>query len=177
MKKIFFLSLAEVIAVHTDQIQRYGGLSGIRDINLLSSAVAMPYASFHGTFLHADIFEMAAAYAFHICQNHPFIDGNKRTAIASSLVFLELSGISIPDPPGKLYEAMILVASGNLRKANFANILREVQESKQLKLKKIIKESFGACKDKNHPELQEGTEAFVRTLRKSRRLNRLKKHF
>ena len=82
MKKIVFLTLAEVIEIHTDQIKRYGGTDAIRDMGLLSSAVAMPYASFHDTFLHADIFEMAAAYAFHVSQNHPFIDGNKRTALA-----------------------------------------------------------------------------------------------
>ena len=65
MEKVLFLTLAEVIEIHNDQMQRYGGHAGIRDMNLLSSAVAMPYASFSGKFLHADIFEMAAAYAFH----------------------------------------------------------------------------------------------------------------
>lgn len=87
-----FLTLAEVINIHADQIQHYGGGEGIRDIELLSLAVAMPYVSFSEQFLHADIFEMAAAYAFHISQNHPFIDGNKRTALASALVFLEMNG-------------------------------------------------------------------------------------
>jgi death on curing protein len=73
MKKIEFLTLAEVIEIHADQIEHYGGAGETRDINLLSSAVAMPYASFPGDFLHGDIYEMAAAYAFHICQNHPFL--------------------------------------------------------------------------------------------------------
>jgi len=96
-------------------------------MGLLSSAVAMPYASFHDTFLHADIFEMAAAYAFHISQNHPFVDGNKRTALASALVFLELNGITISDPHEKLYEAMMSLTSGNLNKAGFAEILRKLK--------------------------------------------------
>lgn len=126
MNKIIFLTLAEVIDIHTDQIKRYGGHDGIRDINLLSSAAAMPYASFSSEFLHEDIYEMAAAYAFHICRNHPFIDGNKRAALASALVFLELNGISISDPKGRLYDAMIKLASGNLGKTELATILRNL---------------------------------------------------
>jgi death on curing protein len=129
VKKIVFLTLAEVIEIHTDQIERYGGSSGVRDINLLSSAVAMPYASFQSQFLHADIFEMAAAYAFHISQNHPFVDGNKRTALATALVFLELNGISLADPEEKLYDAMISLASGNIDKAGLAAILRELRRT------------------------------------------------
>jgi death-on-curing protein len=127
MEKVPFLTLAEVIEIHNDQMQRYGGHAGIRDMNLLSSAVAMPYATFSGKFLHADIFEMAAAYAFHISQNHPFIDGNKRTALASALVFLEMNKISISDPDGKLYEAMIKLASGKLSKNKFADVLRKLK--------------------------------------------------
>ncbi len=126
MKQITFLTLAEVVEIHADQIERYGGADGIRDINLLSSAVAMPYASSSGNFLHNDIFEMAAAYAYHISRNHPLIDGNKRTALASALVFLELNGISIIDPEEKLYKSMISLAAGKLNKAEFADILRSL---------------------------------------------------
>ncbi len=125
MKEITFLTLAEVIEIHTDQIERYGGSSGIRDINLLSSAVAMPYASIQDQFFHADLFDMASAYAFHISQNHPFIDGNKRTALAASLVFLELNGVSLSDSEDKLYEAMMSLASRSLDKAGLAAILRQ----------------------------------------------------
>jgi len=122
--KDIFLTLSEVVDIHADQIARYGGSSGIRDINLLSSAVAMPFASFSGGYLHDDIYEMAAAYAFHICQNHPFVDGNKRTALVSALVFLEMNGKSIIDESGKLYDAMISLATGQLGKSEFAKILR-----------------------------------------------------
>jgi len=125
MKRIELLTLAEVIEIHSDQIKHYGGSAGMRDINLLSSAVAMAYATFSGDFLHQDIYEMAAAYAFHICQNHPFIDGNKRTALASALVFLELSGISILDPEERLYKAMMNIADGKMKKEEFAEILRK----------------------------------------------------
>ena len=64
----------------------------------MSSALAMPSASFEGKYLHKDLYEQGAAYAFHICQNHPFIDGNKRTALATALVFLSLNGIELEDP-------------------------------------------------------------------------------
>ena len=127
MGDIVFLTLAEVIEIHADQIRRYGGSQGIRDVNLLSSAVAMASASFGGSYLHSDIYEMAAAYAFHISRNHPFIDGNKRTALASALVFLELNGVSISDPAGKLFDAMITLASGKLSKSGFADTLRRLK--------------------------------------------------
>ena len=127
MKDVLFLTLAEVIDIHSNQIRLYGGLPRIRDINLLSSAIAMPHASFHGEYLHNDIYEMAAAYAFHIGKNHPFIDGNKRTALVSALVFLELNGISISDA-GKLYDAMLDLSTGKLNKSEFASILRKLKE-------------------------------------------------
>ena len=125
--EIVFLTLSEVAEIHADQIERFGGDPGIRDMGLLSSAVATPHATFQQVFLHNDIFEMAAAYAFHICQNHPFIDGNKRTALASALVFLGLNSVELADPSGKLYQAMISLASGSLNKAGLASILRELQ--------------------------------------------------
>ena len=129
MKKINFLTLAEVIEIHENQIRHYGGYGGIRDINLLSSAAAMPQASFSKRLLHSDILEMAAAYAFHICQNHPFIDGNKRAALASALVFLEMNGISIEDPSGELYGVMVNMASGKLNKSQLAEILRRLRKN------------------------------------------------
>ena len=72
-----FLQTSDLLRLHTDQITRYGGDPGIRDLGLLGSAIAQPQAGFGGQFLHADIFEMAAAYLFHIVQNHPCLDGNK----------------------------------------------------------------------------------------------------
>lgn len=128
MKDILFLTLAEVIDIHNNQIGLYGGLPGIRDINLLSSAIAMPHASFHGEYLHNDIYEMAAAYTFHIGKNHPFADGNKRTALVSALVFLELNGISISDPQGNLYDAMLDLSTGKLNKSEFASMLRKMKD-------------------------------------------------
>ena len=126
MKDIIFLTLSEVVDIHADQIERYGGAGGIRDINLLSSAIAVPFASFPSEYLHRDIFEMAAAYAFHICQNHPFVDGNKRTALASALVFLDMNGESILYDSDKLYDAMVSMAAGKLTKSEFADVLRSL---------------------------------------------------
>ena len=126
MKEPLFLTLAEVIKIHNDQIKRYGGNAAIRDLGLLQSAIAQPSASFSGQWLHDDIYMMAAAYAFHICGNHPFVDGNKRTALASALVFLQLNDIDCDDPKGKLLEAMLRMARGGLTKEEFAGILREL---------------------------------------------------
>ncbi|MES0488991.1 MAG: type II toxin-antitoxin system death-on-curing family toxin [Leptospirales bacterium] len=124
-----FLSLAEIILIHENQINAYGGSSGIRDINLLSSAIAMPEAQFSGQYLHNDIYEMAAAYIFHITQNHPFVDGNKRTALTSGLVFLDLNNIDINDPHEILYEMMINVASGKLNKGEISITLKKLSEA------------------------------------------------
>lgn len=124
MSDLLFLTLAEVIEVHADQITRYGGDSGVRDLGLLESALAQPEASFAGEWLHGTLYEMAAAYAYHLCQNHPFIDGNKRTALACALIFLELNGIRIQDPKGFLKNAMLNVASGKMHKAELSNLLR-----------------------------------------------------
>ncbi len=126
-----FLTLAEVIEVHTDQITRYGGQDGVRDFGLLESALAQPEASFAGEWLHKDLYDMAAAHAYHLCQDHPFLDGNKRTALACALVFLELNGISVRDPHGLLKDAMLRTASGKTGKAELAQLLRNLPSSKR----------------------------------------------
>ncbi len=124
MSEIVFLSAAEVLEIHQDQIERYGGAAGLRDIGLLKSALAMPAATFGGCFLHENVFEMAAAYLVHICLNHPFMDGNKRTALVAALVFLELNGVSIQDPSGALYELTMEVSQGKTDKRTVAEIFR-----------------------------------------------------
>jgi death-on-curing protein len=123
-----FLTLAEVIEVHVDQIRRYGGQTGVRDLGLLESALAQPEASFAGQWLHKDLYAMAAAYAYHLCQNHPFVDGNKRTALASALVFLELNGVSLLDPRGRLKDAMFRMASDKMGKEDFTQLLRKLPQ-------------------------------------------------
>src|SRR5207237_10889433 len=96
MKQPRFLLLEEVLRIHAHQIERYGGPFGVRDARLLLYAVAAPEASFAGGFLHGTPFEMAAAYLFHLARNHPFLDGNKRSALGASLVFPELIDVYLP---------------------------------------------------------------------------------
>jgi len=125
-----FLTLAEVIEIHADQIHRYGGQAGLRDLGLLQSALAQPEASLGGAWLHNNLYEMAAAYAYHLCQNHPFIDGNKRTALASALVFLELNNLGVLDPKGRLKNAMFRMASGKMNREGFAKLLQKLPMEK-----------------------------------------------
>ncbi len=129
MNDILFLSIGEVVEIHRDQVERYGGHPGIRDNDLLCSAVAGTEATFSGKYLNVDLFEMAAAYIFYICQDHPFVDGNKRTALATGLVFLELNGVTITDSKGILYTAVMELVARNIGKANIADLLRSLQKT------------------------------------------------
>ena len=113
---IIFLTLSEVLLILEDQIRNYGGTYGVRDIKLLSSAIYMPESSFDGKYLHETIPAMAAAYAFHICQNHPFVDGNKRVALASSLVFLDINGYDFICKDEILYNKIMGMAKGEIKK-------------------------------------------------------------
>lgn len=119
-----FLTLAEVLEIHRDQVTRYGGSQGIRDLELLKSALGMPSTTFDGKFLHMDIYEMAAAYLFHLVKNHPFIDGNKRVGVVAALVFLALNGYEFDAPEDELAETAVAVAMGKLDKANLAVFIR-----------------------------------------------------
>ena len=123
MKQPRFLLLEEVLRIHAHQIERYGGSFGVRDAGLLLSAVAAPQASFAGGFLHGTPCEMAAAYLFHLARNHPFLDGNKRAALAAALVFLELNDVSLDAPDEELAGLVLRVATGEASKAEGAMFL------------------------------------------------------
>lgn len=112
-----FLTVAEVLSLHADQIAEHGGSHGVRDIGLLESAIGNAAATFGGEFLNATIFEMAAAYLYGICKNHPFVDGNKRAAAAAALTFLDLNGVEIDADQDDLYDLVIGVAEGRVSKA------------------------------------------------------------
>ncbi len=120
-----FLSLAEVIEIHRDQIDRYGGSPGIRDMGLLLSALAVPAVTFDDSFLHADLFEMAASYLFHIVRNHPFIDGNKRTGAVAALVFLTLNDIEIEAGEDSFEKMVLAVAADQADKRAAAEFFRD----------------------------------------------------
>lgn len=120
-----FLTLDEVLRLHVDQLRRFGGSGGIRDIGLLQSAMGSTAATFNGAFLHETLFEMAAAYLYGICRNHPFVDGNKRTATAAALVFLDMNGIIVQTGEDEFYDLVIGVAEGRVSKSAVAVFLDE----------------------------------------------------
>jgi death-on-curing protein len=122
----FFLTLDEVLEIHDAQITAFGGTLGIRSREALESAVATPRAGFGGEFLHPTLWHMAAAYAFHIAENQPFLDGNKRTAIVAAITFLDLNGFLVVDPDERLYDAMMAIAARGLDKDGLAELLREL---------------------------------------------------
>ena len=119
-----FLTLDEVLALHGDQIRRYGGRPGLRDVSVLSSAIAMPAATYRGEYLHQGLPEMAAAYLFHICRNHPFIDGNQRASLAAALTFLWLNRMSVKASEDELTELVMGVAAGRIGKPEVAVFLK-----------------------------------------------------
>lgn len=119
-----FLTLDDVLEAHHAQISDYGGTPELRDRSLLESALAQPYATFEGRYLHTDLFEMAAAYLFHLVQNHPFVDGNKRIGLETALVFLEINGISIEAQDDQLVELVLETAQGTRSKAQLAAFFR-----------------------------------------------------
>ena len=120
-----FLTLDEVIEIHGEMIARYGGSDGIRDKGLLESAVATPQAGFGGNYLHSNIFEMSAAYLFHIVKNHPFIDGNKRTGAMAAFVFLKLNKLTLLADEDQFERLVIAVAEGKIEKREIAEFLKK----------------------------------------------------
>ena len=120
-----FLGFDEIIEIHRDQIERYGGALGIRNLELLRSALAQPSAQFGGKYLHRALFEMAAAYLFHLVQNHPFIDGNKRVGATASTVFLLMNDIEM-DVKEKDFENLVMeCAQGKANKEVIGDFFRK----------------------------------------------------
>lgn len=109
-----FLSVDLVWEIHAEAIAGFGGSEGLRDRALLESAVAAPQATFGGQSVYQDIPEMAAAYLFYLCRNHPFVDGNKRVALGACIVFLRINSYA-PAPDGPDWESLVLdVAASKL---------------------------------------------------------------
>lgn len=123
---IEFLTVETVLEFHAEEMARSGGSMGVRDLGLLESALAQPEASFGGEYLHRDLYEMAAAYLFHITQNHPFVDGNKRTALVTALAFLHGNGVDATSSTDAVYDLTMAVASGTMGKVDAANELRRI---------------------------------------------------
>ncbi|MCB1152382.1 MAG: type II toxin-antitoxin system death-on-curing family toxin [Deltaproteobacteria bacterium] len=123
--KINFLSVENVLQIQRQQLEEFGGIQGVRDLRLLESAVAQPQAAFGDQYLHGDLFEMAAAYLFHIASNHPFLDGNKRAGFVSAVVFLDINGIELDDDSDDYYDLVIRVAQGQIGKPEIAEFFRK----------------------------------------------------
>jgi death-on-curing protein len=119
-----FLTLDEIIVIHQDQIARYGGSEGVRDWAMLQSALAMPQAAFGGQYVHSDLCEMAAAYLFHIVQNHPFLDGNKRVGAVAADVFLTLNDLQLTADQDAYADLVFAVARGQTPKSAVAEFFR-----------------------------------------------------
>jgi death-on-curing protein len=122
---LFFLTLDEVLSLHEEQLRLFGGSSGIRQLDLLQSAMGNVEATFGEIFLHETIFEMAAAYLYGICRNHPFVDGNKRTATAAALTFLRMNDIRVHATEDDFYDLVIGVAEARVSKAAVAVFLEK----------------------------------------------------
>ena len=122
-------TVAGILPIHEEVLAAHGGLAGVKDLALLESAIAAPQASFSGQALVQDPLDIAAAYLFHLCQNHPFNDGNKRTALAACLVFLAQNGLFDQSThlDVDLWENLVLqVASSQMGKKHLAQEMRNL---------------------------------------------------
>ncbi|HEV2841258.1 MAG TPA: type II toxin-antitoxin system death-on-curing family toxin [Chthoniobacterales bacterium] len=124
------LSIEIVREIHSEAVGKFGGLLGVRDENLLASAVLAPQSTFGGKSPYADLVEVAAAYLFYICGNHPFLDGNKRTAMMAAIVFLRLNGLE-PLPDSENWEQLMLDAAAS----------KVDREATTRRLRKLVKPS------------------------------------
>ena len=126
MNEPLFLTLNDVLQFHADQIELAGGDGAILDIAKIESAIAQPKATWDGQFLHEDLAAMAAAYLYHIVQNHGFADGNKRTGVNAAIVFLELNGYTLNWPVDESEQIVLGVAEGELSKNEVAEFIRRL---------------------------------------------------
>ena len=123
-----FLTEEDVLEFHRSQIAEFGGVFGVGDHGLLQSALAAP----ENDYLYDDqarLVDFAAAYAFHIVKNHPFADGNKRTALQTCIAFLKVNGVGIDTSPEKLYEMTVALAGGSVSEQAFAEMLNKHRAS------------------------------------------------
>lgn len=119
-----FLSVERILQLHGAQLEQFGGRAGVRDSSLLESAVAIPATTFGGQYVHSDLAEMAAVYLFHLSKNHPFVDGNNRTATAAALVLLKINGITFVVSDDQMTGMALAIADGSADKAAAAHFFR-----------------------------------------------------
>lgn len=123
-----FVPPSSVLKIHQAQINRFGGIQGIRDAQLLESALAQPQATFGGTYLHPTIPSQAGAYLFHLCMNHAFLDGNKRTALATAIAFLSVNHYELKLSGDEAFNLVCQVAAGEISKDELISQLETVAQ-------------------------------------------------
>ena len=121
-----YLSHDQVIEIHDALVEEFGGLPGFRDRGLLESALASPMMAVFGEELHKSVFDKAAAYLFGISRNHPFCDGNKRTAASTTLIFLRINGKSPKYKTDEFVEFVSQVSQGNFEIPAISNYLKKI---------------------------------------------------
>ncbi|HWL53387.1 MAG TPA: type II toxin-antitoxin system death-on-curing family toxin [Chthoniobacteraceae bacterium] len=124
MNEPLFLTAEQVERLHQKLIDCFGGLHGLRDPLLYEGAVIQPRNVYY--YAQGDLFDVAAAYAFHIAQAQAFLDGNKRTGMAAALTFLELNGVTVPVGTDRLHQAMIAIAEKRMDRGQLATVFREM---------------------------------------------------
>jgi len=122
---INFLDTDTILYFHADQIKRYGGSYGVRDKNLLESALAQPQTTLKGKYPYKNIYEKASAYGFHICKNHPFIDGNKRVSLIAMYTFLYVNGFELKMSEKEMYLLLMGVANNSISKVELSNYIKK----------------------------------------------------
>lgn len=123
--KIIFLTIHQVLFIHDRAVKRYGGSHGVRDLGLIESAIARPQATFGGKYLYISLFDKAAALLQSLLKNHPFVDGNKRTALSSSALFLWKNSYRLTNAHKEEVEFAIRVDNGNLTVEQISEWLKE----------------------------------------------------
>ncbi len=133
----FHLTIDVVREIHGEVLRKFGGLNGVRDENLLASAVLAPQSSFAGKSPYVDLVDVAAAYLFYLCRNHPFLDGNKRTAMTAAIVFLRLNGIEPANDSRSWENLMIDVAASKRDREETTTRLRKLLKWRRKRKSKL----------------------------------------
>lgn len=122
--EVRFLSVENVLQAHDFSLQRTGGAAGLRDLGLLQSAAMMPQQQFGGFYFHEGLAGKAAAYLYHLAANHPFVDGNKRTATLAAIIFLDINGAETLPSPDELEKVTWAIADGSMTKPELTEWFR-----------------------------------------------------
>ncbi len=128
---MLFLTIEQVIAIHERVLAAHGGSPGLRDHGLLDAATAVPQSTFGGQLLHPDVESAAAAYLYHLCKNHAFMDGNKRVGLAAALTFLLLNDCRLVAELDDVEKLVLGCADGSLSKGEVIEFFRQHVEPDQ----------------------------------------------